>query len=122
MLFIDEMRGGVSQSQMFHGGNPICGLLDVATTASNGPFFYVSSAVSTDPPAPTKRTEAAPVRKSYRWLSGSPAQKGRRVKGRVPRRQVNAASLNNALESLAPVPLHPLLTRFQVARRAKVAK
>lgn len=123
-MFLDETRVRVSLSPMFLGATPppYGPMSCCAHSRTKGRFFCSSAVVNRLPlRAQERKDRTAPVRKSYRWLSGFPAQKGRRVKGRVPRRPVNAASLNNALESLAPVPLHPLLTRFQVARRAKVA-
>ena len=59
MLFIDEIRyeriivADVLRGKPQPRGPMVC----CSYQQTGGPFFYVSSAVSTDPPAPTKRTE-----------------------------------------------------------------
>lgn len=101
----DKRRSGVVESQTFHGGNPSL-RPEGCCRYSIQRAFFLSAGSSPFPTAPKQVNEAAPMRKSYRGLRGSPTQKGHRAKHRVPRRWLDAALATNALRSFAPVPPH----------------
>lgn len=101
MMQTDEIRCHVSLSPMFYGETRLGPMVTVAPV-TGGPFYCPSFVVvyRFTLHAGSRKTAAAPVRKSHCWLSGSPAQKGRCVN---PRRRCGVpelpGELNNVEES-----------------------
>lgn len=103
-MSVDTIRCTGLLSPVCSWGNPTQRPNDDACRHDQRAVVVSASLFSTSSRAQTQVSDAAPVRKPIRWLSGCPAQKGPRAKHRVPRRWLDAALANNALRSLAPVP------------------